>query len=73
MCDDTGRDSRRPELCRIFTNSEPVDLRVGDLGKFDRVSRADSAFGLPDNEMTQPIIAAIKLRWNMTGNASICA
>jgi hypothetical protein len=45
MRDGMGRDGRLPGLCHVFANSEPVDLRVRDNCKFDRVSRAYSALG----------------------------
>jgi hypothetical protein len=47
MRDGMGRDGRLPGLCHVFANSEPVDLRVRDNCKFDRVSRAYSALGVP--------------------------
>jgi hypothetical protein len=50
-------------------HTELADLRPIDHAANNEVSAPESAFGLPDNEMTQSIIAAINPRWNMTSYA----
>jgi hypothetical protein len=49
--------------------TELEDLRASAALWGQGVGRMYSAFGLPNNEMMQPIIAAIRFRWSMPGNA----